>query len=207
MASALTAPQPDLLTYQEAAQYLGITFSGVQGAVRNRKLHPIKTPGQKRVFLARQEVEAYGASRGRVSIAQAGPIGGRAPSVNLEELRVKSQMFAGIAGNVAHEARLAIQPVANPEQVAAMVGTMLRAAISIFLDEFGHERMARIMAHQQFTPEDVDALTSAWRTTYERLFNAPMSLIENEGLGRMQDVMEDMMRQAGHLSVSPQGAQ
>jgi len=56
---AQTPITSDLITYQQAAELLGVTYSAVAQAVGNQRLHPTRIPGSKFKYLHRGEVMAY----------------------------------------------------------------------------------------------------------------------------------------------------
>jgi hypothetical protein len=73
MVAKATEPQgtmpTDLLTYHQAAELIGISYSAIAQAVGNKRLHPIRVPGRgKYKYLSRAEVLAY---RDRVPVMSA----------------------------------------------------------------------------------------------------------------------------------------
>lgn len=50
---------PDLMSYQEAADALGMTLGSVRTAVHERRLRPVKLPGHVNKYIRRQDLDVY----------------------------------------------------------------------------------------------------------------------------------------------------
>jgi hypothetical protein len=196
--------ESDYLTYREAAELIGLSVGGIHAAIRRNALHPTKdAPGTKQSRLLRAEVLLYAREHGRALHEPARPIG--MPSANmayLEELRIKSDMFRGIAGNVATQARLAVQPVANPGQVSALLGLLFHQLVDEFMKRLGADRLARIESAGAMDAEDIRAMFAAGRGAIEAIAAAPLTANERDGWAQFEALMSDMARRSAVINTS-----
>lgn len=68
MSTATTPAPQDFLTYEEAADYLGITVSALRQAISGEKLRPHKFPHNSRKYLTRQQLDDYRAGKHRRTV-------------------------------------------------------------------------------------------------------------------------------------------
>ncbi len=123
---ATDAPgQDEYLSYQEAAEFLGLTYAGVTQAVRNKRLHPIYLPGRgKFKFIKRAELVAY---RDKTPLTPTLPdprmVGAEAVRGAVEHMvdsyqaTLSDLLSKGLASSVAHNATLINAMMGNPEPV------------------------------------------------------------------------------------------
>lgn len=94
----------DLLTYEQAAEYLGVGIDAVKAAIQRKALHPVKKPRILNKFLQRGELDDY----------RAGKLRGIARQRRSEDAPAPSPAPA-----------LSPAPVSNPEAVLALVRDMI----------------------------------------------------------------------------------
>ena len=194
--------ESDYLTYREAAELIGLSVGGIHAAIRRGTLHPTKdAPGTRQSRLLRSEVILYAREHGRALREPSRPVGMPSESMaHLEELRIKSDMFRGIAGNVATQARLAVQPVANPGQVSALLGLLLHQLVDEFMRRMGADRLARIERAGALDAEDIRAMFAAGRGAIEAIGNAPFTANERDGWEQFETLMNDMARRSAVIN-------
>lgn len=64
----------DLLTYQQAADELGILLGSLKQAINRGSLHPIKLPRERRKFLKREDLHRYKSGKREYETPQAEPL-------------------------------------------------------------------------------------------------------------------------------------
>ena len=111
----------DLLTYEEAAQVLGVKQSAVKAAIAAGRMEPIKRPGLRNKLLRREDVEEY--ARSRYQRTPAAPESTEPDSAAEWAARVRgAELIAEMAPNVAASAASAVSREAFTGMLFALFG-------------------------------------------------------------------------------------
>lgn len=120
--SNVQAP-PDLMTYQEAADALGITLGSLRTAVSERRLHSVKVPGIQHKFVRRAEIAEFRQhSRTTEAPQTPAPV---ARQLSPEETSAYVQAFAAPMENLAKSTAHAAAQGAMQEAVPGLVSMVL----------------------------------------------------------------------------------
>lgn len=126
MSTATTPAPQDFLTYEEAADYLGITVSALRQAISGEKLRPHKFPHNSRKYLTRQQLDDYRAGKHRHAAAP-GPFpagvtrgASSAPMASADELGARIQAASGPTRDALHDGLEKLTAIA----VAVVLGEM-----------------------------------------------------------------------------------
>ena len=111
---------PDLMTYQETADYLHITLQSLRTAVADGRLHSVKIPGIQHKFIKRVDVLAYH-DRARSTEAPREAPQALAP-MSPDELSAYMQALATPMENMAKAVASSAMQEAVPGALAAMLG-------------------------------------------------------------------------------------
>ena len=206
------APVPtgdeELLTYDEAARAEGITRTAITQAVQRGSLRFIVVNGRR--YIRRSDLTAYRQRRRYLPTALAlrdNPLdaytdmqdltAGAAPS-DLLRLQTLGQMFSGIAGNVAREARIATQPQVDGAALQAAMQLLLHGIQSRFQALIGPEIFDRMARGETMTERDKDAVMLAFTQIMLSGFDtAPTSAQQAE--------VQDLSQRVRKLADSAEG--
>ena len=115
---------PDLMTYDEAADYLHMTRGSLRTAVAEGRLHSVKIPGILHKFIKRADVLAYhDRARSTEAPRKAPPeVPQTLASMSPDELRAYMAAFAAPIENMAKAVASSAMQEAIPGALAAMLG-------------------------------------------------------------------------------------
>lgn len=112
---------PDLMTYGQVAEALGITRQSVRTAVSEHRLHSVKVPGIQHKFIKRAEVAEYRQRNRSTEVPQALAPVAQQQQLSPEDMQAYAQAWAAPIESLAkNTAREAAQAAAQAATQAAM---------------------------------------------------------------------------------------